>query len=80
MTIKAIKIERTNELVISSHKNVNNDNNSKIVENNTVESDINTTGIIVDDTNKINDTEKIKIKRGKQVAIKKKKFVLGDSI
>ena len=80
MTIKAIKIERTNELVISSHKNVNNDNNSKIVENNTVESDINTTGIIVDDTNKIIDTEKIKIKRGKQVAIKKKKFILGDSI
>ena len=32
MTIKAIKIERTNELEISSHKNVNNDNNSKIVE------------------------------------------------
>ena len=53
MTIKATKIERTNELVISSHKNVNNDNNSKIVENNTVESDINTTGIIVDEPTKL---------------------------
>ena len=36
---------------------MNNDNNSKSVEN-IVESDVNTTEIIVDDTNKINETEK----------------------
>ena len=37
---------------------MNNSNNSKIVENNIVESDVNTTEIIVDDINKINYTEK----------------------
>ena len=40
--------DSTNELVIS------NGNNCKIMENNVAESDINTTEIIVDDTNKIN--------------------------
>ena len=44
---------------------MNNDNNSKSVENNIVESDIDTTEIIVDDTNKINHTEK-RIKKIKQ--------------
>ena len=57
--------EPTKELVISSHKNMNNDNNSKSVENNIVESDIDTTEIIVDDTNKITHTEK-RIKKIKQ--------------
>ena len=38
---------------------MNNDNNSKSVEN-IVESDVNTTEIIVDDTNKINETDKRK--------------------
>ena len=37
---------------------MNSDNNSKIVENNIVEKDVNTTEIIVDDTKKVNDTEK----------------------
>ena len=50
--------EPTKELVISSHKNMNNDNNSKSVENNIREFDVDTTVIIVDDTNKINDSEK----------------------
>ena len=45
--------EPTKELVISSHKNLNNDNNSKSVENNITECDVDTTVIIVDDTNKI---------------------------
>ena len=40
---------------------MNNDNNSKSVEN-IVESDVNTTEIIVDDINKINETEKRKKK------------------
>ena len=39
---------------------MNNGNNCKIVQNNIVESDVNTTEIIVDDTNKIN---YIKLKR-----------------
>ena len=39
----------TKELVISSHKNMNNDNNSKSVENNFRECDVGTTVIIVDD-------------------------------
>ena len=45
--------DSTNELIISSHKNVNNSNNCKIGENNIVKSDVNTTEIIVDDTKKI---------------------------
>ena len=38
---------------------MNNDNNIKFVEN-IVESDVNTTEIIVDDTNKISETDKRK--------------------
>ena len=69
--------EPTKELVISSHKNMNNDNNSKSVDNNIVESDINTTEIIVDDANKINDTEKRtkENQTGKLVVNNKKKKV-----
>lgn len=44
------------ELVINSHKNMNNGNNCEIVEENIVESDINTTEIIADNSN--NDIEK----------------------
>ena len=44
------------ELVINSHKNMNNGNNCEILEENIVESDINTTEIIADDSN--NDLEK----------------------
>ena len=54
------------------------------MENNIVESDVNTTEIIIDDTNKINETEKRtkENQTGKLVVNKKKKkvFVLGDSI
>ena len=50
--------EPTKELVISSHKNMNNDSNSKSVENNITKCDVDTTVIIVDDVNKINDSEK----------------------
>ena len=76
--------EPTKGLVISSHENMNNNNNSKGVENNIVESDVNTTEIVVDDTNKTNDTEKRtkEDQTGKLVANnnKKKVFILGDSI
>ena len=62
---------------------MNNENNSKSVENYIVESDVNTTEIIVDDTNKINDTEKRtkENQTGKLVVNNKKKkvFILGDS-
>ena len=51
--------EPTKELVISSYKNRNNNNNSKSVENNIAECDIDTTVFIVDDTSKIKDFEKI---------------------
>lgn len=44
------------ELVINSHKNMNNGNNCQILEENIVESDINTTEITADDSN--NDLEK----------------------
>ena len=44
------------ELVINSHKNMNNGNNCEILEENIAESDINTTEIIADDSN--NDLEK----------------------
>ena len=44
------------ELVINSHKNMNNGNNCEILVENIVESDINTTEIIADDSN--NDLEK----------------------
>ena len=54
------------------------------MENNIVESDANTTEIIIDDTNKINETEKRtkENQTGKLVVNnnKKKVFVLGDSI
>ena len=54
------------------------------MENNIVESDVNTTEIIIDDTNKINETEKRtkENQTGKLVVNnnKKKVFVLGDSI
>ena len=49
-------IDPTNDLVISSHKNMNNGNNYKIVEN--IKNDVSTTEIIVDGTKKINDIEK----------------------
>ena len=51
--------EPTKELVISSYKNMNNNNNSKSVENNIAECDVDTTVFIVDDTSKIKDFEKI---------------------
>ena len=76
--------EPTKELVISSHKNMNNDNNSKNVENNITECDVDTTVIIVDDINKINDSEKRakENQTGKAVVNKNKQkvFILGDSI
>ena len=76
--------EPTKELVISSHKNMNNDNNSKSVENNIREFDVDTTVIIVDDTNKINDSEKRtkENQTGKAVVNKNKQkvFILADSI
>ena len=54
------------------------------MEKNIVESDVNTTEIIIDDTNKINETEKRtkENQTGKLVVNnnKKKVFVLGDSI
>ena len=63
---------------------MNNKNNSKSVENNIAENDVNTTEIIVDDTNKINDAEKRtkENQTGKLVVNnnKKKVFILGDSI
>ena len=76
--------EPTKELVISSYKNMNNDNNSKSVENNIAEYDVDTTVFIVDDANKIKDSEK-RIKEnqtGKPVFNKNKQkvFILGDSI
>ena len=60
---------------------MNNDNNSKSVEN-IVESDVNTTEIIVDDINKINETEKRKKKSNGKLVVnnkKKKVFILADS-
>ena len=54
----------TNELVTSSHKNMNNCNNCKIVENNIVESDINTTEVIVMIATMILRKEQKKMKRG----------------
>ena len=70
--------EPTKELVISSHKNMNNDNNSKNVENNITECDVDTTVIIVDDINKINDSEKRakENQTGKAVVNKNKQKVL----
>ena len=63
---------------------MNNYNNCKIVENNIVESDVNTTEVIVDDTNKINDPEKRtkESQTGKLVLNNKKEkvFILEDSI
>ena len=63
---------------------MNNDDNSKNMENNITESDVDITEIIVDDTNKINDTEKRtkKNQMGKLVVNnnKQKVFILGDSI
>ena len=63
---------------------MNNDNNSKNVENSIVESDVDITGIIVDDTNKINHTEKTtkENQTGKLAGNndKQKVFILGDSI
>ena len=63
---------------------MNNDNNSKSVENSIAECDVDTTVFIVHDTNKINDSEK-RIKEnqtGKAVVNKnmQKAFILGDSI
>ena len=76
--------EPPKELVISSHKNMNNDNSSKNVENNIVESDVDITKINVDDTNRINDTEKrTKENQTGKLAVnnnKQKVFILGDSI
>ena len=76
--------ETTEELVISSHKNMNNENNSKSVENNITECDVDTTVIIVDDANKINDSEKRAKENQTRKALvnknKQKVFILGDSI
>ena len=57
---------------------MNNDNNSKNVENNITESDVDTTVIIVDDINKINDSEKRakENQTGKAVVNKNKQKVL----
>ena len=72
--------EPTTELVISSYKNMNNDNNSKSVENNITECDVVTTVI----NNKIDDSEKRtkETQTGKVVVNKNKQkvFILGDSI
>ena len=61
-----------------------NDNNSKSGENNITECDFDTTVIVVDDTNKINDSEKRtkENQTGKAVINKNKQkvFILGDSI
>ena len=63
---------------------MNKDNNCKILEKNIVESDANTTEIIVDDTNKINATEKRtkENQTGKLVVNnnKNKVFILRESI
>ena len=76
--------ETIKELVISSYKNMNNDNNSKSVENNITECDVDTTVIFVDDNNKVNDSEKRtkENQTGKAVVNKNKQkvFILGDSI
>ena len=75
--------EPTKELVISSHKNMNNDNNSNSVENNITECDVDTAVIIVDDSNKINvlKKERKKIKQGKQWLIKiSKKFLSWETV
>ena len=76
--------ETTKELVISSDKNMNNENNSKSVENNITECDVDTTVIIVDDANKINDSEKRAKENQTRKALvnknKQKVFILGDSI
>ena len=76
--------EPTKELVISSHKNMNNDNDSNSVENNITECDVDTTVIIVDDSNKINDSEKRTKENQTRKALvnknKQKVFILGDSI
>ena len=62
---------------------MNNDNNSKSMENNIAECDVDTTVIIVDDTSKINDSEKRtkENQTGKAVVNKQKQkvFILGDS-
>ena len=63
---------------------MNNDNNSKSVENNFAECDVDTTVFIVDDANKIKDSEK-RVKEnqtGKAVVNKNKQkvFMLGDNI
>ena len=76
--------EPTKELVISSYKNMNNNNNSKSLENNIANCDVDTTVFIVNDANKIKDSEK-RIKEnqtGKPVFNKNKQkvFILGDSI
>ena len=70
--------EPTKELVINSHKNMNNDNNSKNVKDNITECDVDTTVIIVDDINKINDSEKRAKENhtGKAVVNKNKQKVL----
>ena len=63
---------------------MNNDNNSKNMENNIVESDVDITEIIAYGTNKINDTEKRtkENQTGKLVVNNnmQKVFILGDSI
>ena len=62
---------------------MNNDNNSKSVENKIIESGVDTTVITVDYTNKINDSEKEKkkIKQGKQLLIIiSKKFLSWETV
>ena len=76
--------EPTKELVISSYKNMNNNNNSKRVGNNITEYDIDTTLFIVDNAYKINDSEKgIKENQTRKAVVNKNKqkvFILGDNI
>ena len=76
--------EPTRELVISSYRNMDNNNNIKSVGNDITECDIDTTLFIVDNAYKINDSEKrIKENQTRKAVVNKNKqkvFILGDNI
>ena len=76
--------EPTKELVISSYRNMDNNNNIKSVGNDITERDIDTTLFIVDNAYKINDSEKrIKENQTRKAVVNKNKqkvFILGDNI
>ena len=76
--------EPTKELVISSYRNMDNNNNIKSVGNDITECDIDTTLFIVDNAYKINDSEKrIKENQTRKAVVNKNKqkvFILGDNI